>query len=89
LVDQRQQIWSDFWAMDYTSRRRYLGNCIIVSPVKRRTTTDFINNFKRNKSRYFHLPARPKKDKIRVCRSMFLNTFGYSNDSILTALYKN
>lgn len=60
-----------------------------MSPVKRRTTTDFINNFKRNESRYFYLPAGPKKDKIRVCRSMFLNTFGYSNDSILTALYKN
>jgi hypothetical protein len=75
--------------MDYTSRRRYLGNCILVSPVKRQTTTDFINNFKRNKSCYFYIPAGPKKDKIKVCRSMFLKTFGYSNDSILTALYKN
>jgi len=85
----RKSIWTDFWSQSYTERRKFLAKSLVIKPIKRRTTVSSKNNFTRNISRLYYLPGGLHNcDQIQVCKSTFLNTFGYSNDSILTELCK-
>lgn len=68
--------------MDYTSRRKWLSNQVKLIPVKRKTQSA---QSSRTESRYFTLPL-PNFTDIPVCRKTFLNTLGYSNDSVITEL---
>lgn len=87
-LNYRQSIWTDFWSQCYTDRRKFLAKSITIKPIKRRTVVSSKDNFNRNTSRLYHLPTGHLHDQIRVCKSTFLNTFGYSNDSIVTELCK-
>jgi len=87
-LNYRQSIWTDFWSQCYTDRRTFLAKSITIKPIKRRTVISSKDNFNRNTSRLYHLPTGHLHDQIRVCKSTFLNTFGYSNDSIVTELCK-
>lgn len=84
-ITHRKALWTDFWTQNYVGRRRFLATCIDIKPVKRRTTTSSLAT--KNQSRFFYLPSI-NSNRLQVCKSTFLCTFGYSNDSIITELCK-
>lgn len=82
--EHRQQIWKQYWEMDYTSRRKWFSKHVTLIPIKRRQN-DALRP--RTDSRCFTLTL-PDFTEVPVCRLMFLNTLGYSNDSVITQLIK-
>lgn len=82
VEDHRNHIWTEYWNLDYTSRRKWLYKHVKLVPVKRRTQSA---KHKRSESRRFTLPLEDSTD-IEVCRFTFLNTLGYTNDSVITEL---
>lgn len=65
-----------------------MSKCINLAPIKRRkVNVDDNNSFKNNKNRLYSLPRPELKVEMAKCKSTFLQTFGYTNDSI-TEFYK-
>ncbi|KAG5862858.1 hypothetical protein JTB14_022942 [Gonioctena quinquepunctata] len=83
--EERFRIWEEYWLLDYSSRRKWLAKNVRKVPVMRRTVqAQPGKGFAKSESRKFFFP---KEDKSRcVCRKFFLNTLGYSNDSVITEL---
>lgn len=83
--EERFRIWEEYWLLDYSSRRKWLAKNVQMVPVMRRTVqAQAGKGFAKNESRKIFFP---KEDKSRcVCRKFFLNTLGYSNDSVITEL---
>ncbi|CAH1101328.1 unnamed protein product [Psylliodes chrysocephalus] len=68
--------------MGYTSRRKWLSKHSKLIPVKHKSMSA---QHSRSESRYFTLPL-PDFTEIAVRRLTFLNTLGYTNDSVITEL---
>ena len=85
---QRKEVWEEFWALDYSSRRCWILSKLLQSNVKRRTKKDdrdeedFSNRIKQCSWSYF-------LRKVPVCKAMFLSTIGYKSDKILTVTRKS
>lgn len=80
--ERRREIWNGYWTLDYTSRRKWLSKHVELVPVKRKYVAA---TRPRTDSRKFTLPDFDQTD-ICVCRLTFLNTLGYTNDSVITEL---
>ncbi|XP_074027344.1 uncharacterized protein [Leptinotarsa decemlineata] len=78
--EYRHDIWDKYWNLDYTSRRKWLSKHLTL--VKRSSTPA---EHPRSESRHFTLPLAYYTE-IAVCRLTFLNTLGYSSDSVITEL---
>lgn len=84
-ADERLELWHKYWAQDYCLRRKWLAKNVEIRSVARRTVpANNDNGFAKNDSRKFYLPKANRS--VCVCRNFFLNTLGYSNDSVITAL---
>lgn len=81
--DHRSIIWMDYWNLDYRNRWKWLYKYVKLVHIKRRTESA---TRKRSESRRFTLPQE-NYTEIEVCRCTFLNTLGYSNDSVITELF--
>jgi len=85
--ENQASIWFEFWKLNYTDRRKYMSKCINLAPIKRRkVNVDENNSFKKNKSRLYTLTHPEFKVEIAICKSTFLQTLGYTNDSVVTEL---
>ncbi|CAG9771296.1 unnamed protein product [Ceutorhynchus assimilis] len=82
--EDRNKIWDHYWNLNYTSRRKWLSKHVSLVSVKRRILSASRN---RSESRRFSLPLADSKD-VQVCRLTFLNTLGYTNDSVITELVR-
>lgn len=80
--NQRKKIWEEYWTLDYSSRRKWLTKHVKLLPVKRKSATA---QHPRAESRKYTLPNSDHTD-LSVCRLAFLNTLGYTNDSVITEL---
>ncbi|KAF0712147.1 Uncharacterized protein FWK35_00029107 [Aphis craccivora] len=70
--ENQASIWSEFWKLNYTDRRKYMSKCINLVSVKRRKQSTL---------------THPEfKIEIAICKSTFLQTLDYTNDSIVTEL---
>lgn len=85
--EERKTIWYIFWDLNYTSRRNWLSKTIKIEEVKRRKSNEIPGWQTRDDSRYFFLPKN--NIDVQVCRSFFLKTLGFKNDSIITELSKS
>ncbi|XP_060881369.1 uncharacterized protein LOC132952892 [Metopolophium dirhodum] len=85
--EHQKEIWKNFWRLNYTDRRKYLSKCVTLVPVKRRrvSANDDIN-FKKHKSRFYSLTHPELKVELTICKKTFLQTLGYTNDSVITEL---
>lgn len=81
----RKNLYNKYWDQNYTNRRKYLSTCITLQPIKRRRNTLAGSSLKRNETRVYHLQDEEYHTK-RVCKSFFLNTFGYTSDAVITHL---
>jgi len=54
--------------------------------VKRRRVSANDNSFKNNKSRFYSLTHPELKIEVSICKKTFLQTLGYTNDSVITEL---
>jgi len=85
--ENQASIWSEFWKLNYTDRRNYMSKCVNLTPIKRRkVNVDDNSSFKKNKSRLYTLTHPQLKVEIAICKSTFLQTLGYTNDSVVTEL---
>ena len=80
--DRRRNIHSQFWSLDYNSRRSYIYNHIRVQQKSRSRprSGDCVRNF----SRFYTLPDASGQN-VFVCKSFFLKTLGYSSDKVITS----
>jgi len=64
-----------------------MSKCInLVSIKRRKVNVDENNSFKKIKSRLYTLTHPKFKIEIAICKSTFLQTLGYTNDSVVTEL---
>lgn len=84
--EDRIDIWNEYWEKDYTVRRQWLAKCVEFTPVSRRRVSA-TNKYKRNLSRVYRLKKISTSELyVIVCKSFFLNTLGYSSDSVINEL---
>jgi len=85
--EHQTTIWLDFWKLNYTERRKYMSKCVNIANIKRRKVVADINDgFRKNKSRIYTLSHPELKVEVAVCKTTFLQTLGFTNDSVVTEL---
>ena len=75
---ERQQIWREFWALDYQSQRLFLAAHMSVKEIKQRRPRKEEYRM-RNASYTYHFGSATE-----VCKKMFLATLGFRSDKVLT-----
>ena len=93
-IDNPKEIYDQFWEMSYDKRKQFLHARVSRLMKTRTTVTGMENEDYRSKrfSTFVYSFINPRNEEIiKVCKSMFLNTLGYSirNDSINTPLMKS
>ncbi|XP_062715776.1 uncharacterized protein LOC134291697 [Aedes albopictus] len=82
---ERLEIFQGYYGLaDYTRQREFLGSHTIRKPKNTLTTTAITS--RRKNSITYHLPQRG--DKIRVCKTMFINTLGINKGVVDIAMTK-
>lgn len=81
--EERHVLWDHYWSLEYGVRRKWMAKNVQVVNVNRRVAPKKAKTL-RNESRKYFLPKDHKS--VQVCRSFFLNSLGYTNDSVITEL---
>jgi len=85
--EHQKEIWLHYWKLNYSDRRKYLSKCVTLVPIiRRRVSTNDDNSLKKNKSCFYSLTHPELKVEISICKKTFLQTLGYTNDSVITEL---
>lgn len=63
-----------------------MSKCINVPIKQRKVNVDVNNSFKKNKSGLYTLTHPELKAEVAVCKTIFLQTLGFTNDSVVTEL---
>lgn len=79
--DQRQRLFKQFYSLSPDGQDQFICGCIEENEVKRRRVPVSMDS-QRNISRSFFFTVG--EEKIRVCKSFFLKTFGISDSRIRT-----
>ncbi|KAJ8720663.1 hypothetical protein PYW08_006128 [Mythimna loreyi] len=88
-LGDRIQIWSNYWDLNFQSKRNFLNKCIQITGVKKRRVNEAGNaDIIKKESRFYYFPKSDSNDSIPVCRNFFLDTLGCTTDGIITGLSK-
>lgn len=82
--EERLEIWTRYWELPYVNRRKWLAKNVQLIKIKCRRSNVRSPNYRKNESRLFFFPKNNKS--LQVCRTFFLNSLGYTNDSVITEL---
>lgn len=85
-IEERKNIWENFWNLPYVQRRHFLNKCILIESVKQRKVTEPNPNSKffKSETRYYYLTKG--NEALNVCRNFFLKTLGFKTDAVITEL---
>ncbi|CAH2105158.1 unnamed protein product [Euphydryas editha] len=84
---RRSEIWNSYWNLNHDSQIKWIARYVHLKPVMIKRMEKEGEKFRKNESRSYFLPCHEGEMK-QVCKKMFLNTFGYKNDSIITTVSK-
>ena len=75
---ERKTVHRNYWIMTYKQRRTWLLKNIMEVDTKRRRKNNEEGNYRKTCTRNYYF------DKKRICKVMFSNTLGYSNDKFIS-----
>lgn len=75
--EDRESLFEEFWTMNWGEKKVFIKNLIKMIPIKRKRDRKDPNTSQRKNTMVYYL----KKDDemIRVCKTLFLNTFSITN----------
>ena len=77
--EERLGLFKKFWNMDWGQKKVYISSLVTIKPAQRRGKFRQIHH-KKNNTFCYHLRISDKN--IRVCKEMFLSTFGLGEWSV-------
>ena len=78
--EDRQEIWREFWSMDFASQRLFLAGHMSAKEIFQRRPRKEDNVTQKRKASYsYHFWT-----STEVCKEMFLSTLGFRSDKVLT-----
>lgn len=84
--EERQRIFQKFWTFSWQEKKMYVLGRTIASDTKRARNRKFDDKSRRTVSYAFYMDK--KKERIRVCKTMFCNTLGISMRTVTDWLHK-
>ena len=84
--ETRSSINKQFWELSYNERRKWLYSQVKQIPKKRCMVE--AGKESRRKCTRSYFPRTNISDELSVCKVFFLNTSVYSNDKVLTEMYR-
>lgn len=75
--EDRKFLFEQFWAMDWGEKKIFIKCLIKVMPTKRKRDRKDPNTSQRKNTMVYYL--KKNDDLIRVCKTLFLNTFAINN----------
>ena len=81
-MSQRKEVFDNFWKLDWNSQEQHIVSSVMQVQVRYRKVD---STTRKNFSRIYHLT----NSNQRVCKNMFLRTYGISNRRMDSALRKN
>lgn len=85
--EEREQIFKEFWNMDWGQKKVYINILVTKVPIKRSRNRKVEDESRRGQTLQYHLKVRNKT--MKVCRTLFLNTLCLDRHSVLNWLNKS
>lgn len=70
--ERRQQIFKNFWALDWNQRKVEVHHLVDLKDVQQKTVSG--TKSRRSASLFYHLKPQNNLERVRVCKAMFLNS---------------
>lgn len=78
--EDRKQLFESFWALSWGQKKVYIVNLIKALPTNRKRDRKNPEESKRSRSFIYFL--KKGEDMVRVCRTLFLNTFSLGKNQV-------
>lgn len=84
--DERHQIFTEFWKMDWKGKKVYVKNLVEITKISRPRNRKIDCESRRSRTLQYFLRVEDKN--IRVCKTFFLNTLNIGRQAVFNWMKK-